>query len=273
MKKVNLVIVALFSLFIFSSNVKAYTECSYSGKPNVNASNRISVSFSVADDGFVGMAMYNNDTVEIINVNNVSSDFKSKGYCPTYAFMHNNKLYVYYDYSEANAAATQRQATILTGITILRDSESGQKEYNDANSSNNSINYEKDPQSALKVCDPNTVEGRKIIAGFKFVGIIITIIKIVAPIILIVMGMIDISKAVVDGKDDSVKKSMITFLKRAIAAVLIFISPKILLALFNTITGFDNLENDGDYGYCVQCLLGGESCPDVKFIEEDTQNS
>lgn len=114
---------------------------------------------------------------------------------------------------------------------------------------------------ALQICDAN--ESPKIVASFRLVGIFVTIIKIIAPIVIIIMGMFEMSKAVIEGKDDSIKKQALSFLRRAIACVLIFFVPSIILALFHYIDGWDNVK--GQFSTCMDCILGSKSCPNVGF--------
>ena len=108
----------------------------------------------------------------------------------------------------------------------------------------------------LEICDAS--KSPKTLGAFKLGGIFITLAKIIAPVILIVMGMIDISKSVVSSKSDDVKKSMITFLKRTIAAVLIFFTPSIVLALFTFVDGFDDVESA--FKPCMDCLIKPSEC-------------
>jgi fumarate reductase subunit D len=122
---------------------------------------------------------------------------------------------------------------------------------------------------ALQICDEN--ENPKIVASFRLVGIFVTIIKIIAPIIIIIMGMFEMSKAVIEGKDDSIKKQAISFLRRAIACVLIFFVPTIILGLFDFIDGWDNVK--GGFNTCMKCLLGDSSCPNVGFVAGGTASS
>lgn len=51
---------------------------------------------------------------------------------------------------------------------------------------------------------------------------IVLIIQIVVPILLVVLGMIDLVKSVIAGKEDEIKKSQMTFVKRLIAGALVF---------------------------------------------------
>lgn len=57
---------------------------------------------------------------------------------------------------------------------------------------------------------------------------VFTVIQIAVPILLIIMGSLDLMKAVMAGKEDEIKKSQGTFVKRAIAAVIVFFIPLIV---------------------------------------------
>lgn len=96
---------------------------------------------------------------------------------------------------------------------------------------------------------------------FTILGFGVTAIKIAIPIILILWGMLDMGKAVTSGKDDEIKKQLVTFLKRAIAAILVFFIPSIV-GLFMQIIN-DNLTDSGACGYsiCVAKITGvGGKC-------------
>ena len=98
-------------------------------------------------------------------------------------------------------------------------------------------------------------------------GIAVTAIKVVIPIILIVLGMLDMGKAVTSGKDDEIKKQLKVFLFRAVAAVLVFFIPSIVGLIMQTVN--KSLSKDGDikaegtcgYSECIQNVTGiSSSC-------------
>ena len=57
---------------------------------------------------------------------------------------------------------------------------------------------------------------------------ILTVIQIAVPVLLIIMGSLDLMKAVMAGKEDEIKKAQNTFVKRAIAAIIVFFIPLIV---------------------------------------------
>jgi hypothetical protein len=66
----------------------------------------------------------------------------------------------------------------------------------------------------------------------NFIKGILNLIKIAIPILLIIMGSLDLGKAVVAGKDDEIKKAQTTLVKRAIAAVAVFFLVALVQLLF-----------------------------------------
>ena len=67
-------------------------------------------------------------------------------------------------------------------------------------------------------CGSFTVPGQ--IAGL--ISTIVTLIKIAVPIILIILGMLDMGKAVASQKEDEIKKGQKTLISRCIAAAIVF---------------------------------------------------
>ena len=62
----------------------------------------------------------------------------------------------------------------------------------------------------------------------KTVDEICTVNGDLVTILLIIMGSLDLMKAVMAGKEDEIKKAQGTFVKRAIAAVIVFFIPLIV---------------------------------------------
>ncbi len=75
-------------------------------------------------------------------------------------------------------------------------------------------------------------------------------IRIIVPILVIVLGMVDFGRAVLAGKEDGMKKAQATFIKRIIIGVAIFLLPTLInlvLNLANTVwkNGLFNNSNCG----------------------------
>ena len=80
------------------------------------------------------------------------------------------------------------------------------------------------------------------------VGYVILGIKIVVPIILIVMGMLDLAKAVTEKKEDKIKEAQMLLVKKAIAAVLVFLVVTVVSIVMTLI-------NAKSWEACKTCLL------------------
>ncbi len=81
----------------------------------------------------------------------------------------------------------------------------------------------------------------------RLVGIVVFGIKVVVPIILIVVGMIDLAKAVTEKSEDNIKKAQQALIKKAIAAVIVFLVVTIVSLLMN-------LVGDDSYRACMDCI-------------------
>ena len=95
----------------------------------------------------------------------------------------------------------------------------------------NLINIMADPSVISKICGDNSA----MVGVWQTVSAILTLIQIVVPILLIVMGSIDMVKAVMAGKDDEIKKAQGTLIKRVIAAAIVFFIPLIVTLVMGLI--------------------------------------
>ena len=88
------------------------------------------------------------------------------------------------------------------------------------------------------------------------VSLVINIIKFGVLIVLVIVGMLDLFKAVMAQKEDEIKKAEQTFLKRLIAGVLVFFVVAIVQFVFKVAT--DENENAGIWE-CFNCFVNGPS--------------
>ena len=72
---------------------------------------------------------------------------------------------------------------------------------------------------------------------FVIVQFILKVIQWVAPVVLIVIGSIDMVKAIIAGKEDEIKKHQQTLIKRLIAAVIIFLIPLLVSIILGWVGG------------------------------------
>lgn len=100
----------------------------------------------------------------------------------------------------------------------------------------------------------------------RIVGIVVWGIKVVVPIILIVIGMIDLAKAVTEKSEDKIKEAQQKLIKRAIAAVLVFLVVS-LVGVVMTIVG------DASYEACMDCINSPWSCNEEAKTDETTETT
>lgn len=83
--------------------------------------------------------------------------------------------------------------------------------------------------------DVDCKPGSTLVNVIAIVRLVMNIICIAVPIIMILMGTIDLFKAVTAGKDDDIKKKQKALITRIIAGVLVFLVPTIVSVLTNLI--------------------------------------
>lgn len=88
---------------------------------------------------------------------------------------------------------------------------------------------------------------------WKFIGSIVYILKILIPIIIIVLGMIDLGKAVLSSDDKAMAKSFKSLMKRILIGICIFFIQIIIEFIFDTLVFFtDDMNNDAQN--CIYCI-------------------
>lgn len=100
--------------------------------------------------------------------------------------------------------------------------------------------------------DPNFIK------PFKFIGRILSIVKIVIPIVIIIFGVIDLFQAVLGSKGDEINKSIKNLLFRAIAGIAIFFIPTLINLIFSLVDDWNRYSTD--YQNCTKCLVNPNKC-------------
>ncbi len=109
---------------------------------------------------------------------------------------------------------------------------------------------------ALELC-----ETESILRTFKIAYIILTITKIVVPLLIIILGMTDLAKVIMSGKDDEIKKSTTILIKRVIAGLVVFMIPSILDFIFNLNAQYQ--ETVSEFAGCTTCLTNDKQCDNL----------
>lgn len=99
---------------------------------------------------------------------------------------------------------------------------------------------------------------------WRFIGFIIHIIRIAIPIIIILLGTIDLGKAVIAGDDDKIKAARKSFIMRIVYGVAIFFVFPIVETIFGLL-GADI--TTGNAKVCYVCARRPNSNACTKYID------
>ena len=89
----------------------------------------------------------------------------------------------------------------------------------------------------------------------RIIKTIFNVIRIGIPLILIVIGMIDMGKAITQQKEEDIKKAQGLLVKKAIAAALVFLIPSITTMLVGAVGSND----ESSLRTCSDCLFYGKN--------------
>jgi len=102
-----------------------------------------------------------------------------------------------------------------------------------------------------------TAFGEDVLIDEKIADIISTIIlaiQIAVPILLVIYGMLDLGKAIMAQKEDEIKKGQQVFIKRVIAAIIVFF----VIVIVKLVINFVSKDNKGIMA-CANCFIQGSS--------------
>ena len=117
------------------------------------------------------------------------------------------------------------------------------------------ISVSKVSAANVSACDavlPNAIIDEKIP---KTVSIIVTLIKIAVPVFLVIFGMLDLMKGIMQQKEDEIKKGQQLFIKRIIAGVLVFFVFSVVQFIIGLVADSSDRRGIMD---CVQCFINNE---------------
>jgi len=99
-------------------------------------------------------------------------------------------------------------------------------------------------------------------SAIRILGHLLLIIKIIVPVVIIVLGMIDFGKAVLSSDDKAMTKAVGALTRRIIAGVVIFLAPGLVSAILNIFGITGGIEDETRFGACTQCILNAsDHCP------------
>ena len=85
-----------------------------------------------------------------------------------------------------------------------------------------------------------------------FVSNIVNLLKILVPIILVIMGMIDFVRATISSDEKQMKESQSRFIRRTLAAVVVFFVIAVVQFVFSTISTNNKMTG------CLNCFVNGK---------------
>lgn len=117
---------------------------------------------------------------------------------------------------------------------------------------------------ALSCSDPNVMKVMKIIS------IIFIILKILVPLILIVTGIIELSKSVISEDDKELSKSLTTFVTKLLVGICIFFLPSVMSSFVDLIDGSQEVKSD--FAVCTKCILNIKECENTTNNGNNSSN-
>lgn len=131
---------------------------------------------------------------------------------------------------------------------------------NDSNTTNNSSNANnsnttvKNTYTKLQCGD----EEMPYVAA-QIVRTVIVILEIATPVLIIVLGMVDLLKGVIAQKEDEIKKGQQTFIRRLVIGALVFLAFVLVQFIIGFVTNVLNEESENKAMWnCTNCFINGK---------------
>ena len=109
-----------------------------------------------------------------------------------------------------------------------------------------------------------------VVKVLKFIAILFNIAKILVPIILIVTGVISLTKAVMSDERDF-SKEITSLLIKLFVGLFVFLLPTILLAFIDLIDGSEDVRSD--FTKCSECILDYSRCHGVSSNKKNNNDA
>ncbi len=87
------------------------------------------------------------------------------------------------------------------------------------------------------------------------------VIQVAVPIIIVILGMIDLIKAITSQKEDDIKKAQMLFIKRLIAGALVFFAFVLVKMLISAVANDNEKDSKAsNIVSCMNCFLNNKNC-------------
>lgn len=180
---------------------------------------------------------YINGTIASYVSDSIKTQIKS-GSCPDQVYiqkedLNNSIIYRVYD-------SPQKRANQTNYGTNTNN--------NNGNSNNSGGTVQKVNIEEFNFCEKNGVK-----IALKIVGAMIFIAKIIVPLLIIIFGIMDFYKALVNSDEKNTKDAIHIFMRRIISGIIIFFLPTLVDILLNFVDGYSGTKSNFDE--CQSCLL------------------
>lgn len=101
---------------------------------------------------------------------------------------------------------------------------------------------------------------------WQIVGYALLIVKIIVPLIIIIIGIVNLVQAVTSNDEKAISKMTMSLIKRLVAGLVIFFIPIIVKTFFNLLDSFADFQ--GDFNTCLDCLVYPNSRCDTSYQGE-----
>ena len=100
----------------------------------------------------------------------------------------------------------------------------------------------------------------------KVISILYNILQVSVPILLVIMGSVDLSKGITAGKEDEMKKGQQLFVKRLVAGVLVFLVFIVVKLLISLVGNDEKSDNKAvRIMQCTECFIkNNDNCVEEK---------
>jgi hypothetical protein len=142
-------------------------------------------------------------------------------------------------------------------VDVKKESTTTKDDVSDDQTSNDTSS-KKEENNSRQAVTSYCSDDLELLKTFKFIGKILSIVKILIPLVIIILGAIDFFKAIIASKDDEIKKSMRSLMFRVLAGVIIFFIPTIVNLIFMLIDDWGNYRTD--YSVCSTCVTNPSKC-------------
>lgn len=172
---------------------------------------------------------FKGNTFKYSFINQGDAETINSGVCPT-SLMVDRKVYSAYGNDDGVTVVTDVSFSGSKGepYSLVKDGVEGKNWLTGAEATYDFSFKIKFQKIKIESCDDLFKENEELLNALKA---IVSVVKIIVPIILLVLGSLDFAQAILSSNDDGIKKAQSKFIRRLILGVVIFLIPSMLKAI------------------------------------------